>query len=341
MPKISIIIPVYNTEPYLCRCLDSVLHQTLQSTQVICINDGSTDGSLAVLNKYAAKDKRIDIIDFSCNQGVSAARNAGLAVALGEYLGFVDSDDAIDSNFYTRLCAKADATNADIVKGVRKVAPIDGVIAIEPLNNKIRVDRFAFSYQWTTAIYRSSLIRNYAINFPLGVSNSEDAVFLTKALSLAGNLEIVDDAYYHVFRRIGSLSQGALGYEKIMGTLNAYEEIISFINTRPVNKDTYHKLFFIWLLMCCNILATGDPKKRPEMAIACAETALRVYNKCKHQDVLSVQLKHSGYGVHEYLETSDVEGLANYLLPKTLAQRKAESIRFRLKESNINGKRLT
>ena len=92
MPKFSIIIPVYNVEPYLRNCLDSVLAQTYADWEAICINDGSTDGSLAILKEYTANDSRFQIIDQS-NKGLSAARNAGIREAKGEYIFLLDSDD--------------------------------------------------------------------------------------------------------------------------------------------------------------------------------------------------------------------------------------------------------
>lgn len=94
-PKVSIIVPVYNVEKYLAKCLDSLVNQTLKDIEIICINDGSTDNSLEILNTYAQKDSRITIIDKK-NEGVSAARNTGLNISKGEYIMFVDSDDYLE-----------------------------------------------------------------------------------------------------------------------------------------------------------------------------------------------------------------------------------------------------
>ena len=113
MPKVSIIIPVYNTEQYLRECLDSVINQTLKDIEIICVNDGSSDNSLAILEEYAAKDKRIKIISQE-NQGQSVARNIGIEEAKGEYVGFVDSDDWVDLDFFEKLYTTVKKTNADI-----------------------------------------------------------------------------------------------------------------------------------------------------------------------------------------------------------------------------------
>ena len=94
-PRISILTAVYNPEKYLAECIESILSQTYHALQIICVNDGSSDGSLDVLEQYAAADSRITI-ESQSNQGVSAARNRGLEIATGEYIGFVDSGDWLE-----------------------------------------------------------------------------------------------------------------------------------------------------------------------------------------------------------------------------------------------------
>src|SRR4051794_17458760 len=113
-PKISIIVPIYNVEEYLRRCLDSLLTQSLTDIEVIAINDGSPDSSLQILNHYALKDNRLKIIDQS-NGGVSSARNAGIEAANGEYIGFVDPDDWVDKEMYKIMYQTAVTEQADIV----------------------------------------------------------------------------------------------------------------------------------------------------------------------------------------------------------------------------------
>ena len=96
MPKVSVIIPVYNVEKYLSECLDSVVNQTLQDIEIICVNDGSTDNSLEILKEYAEKDSRLRIINLR-NSGVSVARNIGIFAALADFIMFVDADDSIET----------------------------------------------------------------------------------------------------------------------------------------------------------------------------------------------------------------------------------------------------
>lgn len=96
--KISVIVPVFNAEKYLKMCLNSLVSQTLKNIEIICIDDGSTDNSLAILDKFKSKDNRIKIIKQK-NYGVSMARNNGISEAQGEYIGFVDADDWVDKDF--------------------------------------------------------------------------------------------------------------------------------------------------------------------------------------------------------------------------------------------------
>ncbi len=111
---ISIIVPVYNVEAYLPQCLDSLIKQTYQDLEIICVNDGSTDGSLEILHQYAAKDKRIKLITRE-NRGISASRNEGLENVSGEYVMFVDSDDWIDEQTCEKAIYAIQTNNCDLV----------------------------------------------------------------------------------------------------------------------------------------------------------------------------------------------------------------------------------
>ncbi|MBQ2927068.1 MAG: glycosyltransferase family 2 protein [Oscillospiraceae bacterium] len=113
-PIVSVILPCYNAEKYLCQCLDSILGQTLRDLEVICVDDGSTDGTEALLRRYAAADGRIRIVNQS-NAGAGAARNTGLKLARGEYLSFLDADDFFEPDMLEKAVAQAGETEADYV----------------------------------------------------------------------------------------------------------------------------------------------------------------------------------------------------------------------------------
>lgn len=122
MYKISVIIPVYNVENYLDKCLSSVINQTYKNLEIICINDCSTDNSLDILKLYAEEDKRIKIIDRKTNGGLSVARNSGLEVATGDYVYFIDSDDYIDNNYLEKMLEIAIENNVDVVLNTNIIA---------------------------------------------------------------------------------------------------------------------------------------------------------------------------------------------------------------------------
>ena len=116
MVKVSVVIPVYNVEGYLEECLDSVINQTLEDIEIICINDGSTDNSLEILEEYAKKDNRIKILNQE-NQGISATRNNGLKICKGKYICFLDSDDYLELNALMETYDISEKYSLDICSG--------------------------------------------------------------------------------------------------------------------------------------------------------------------------------------------------------------------------------
>lgn len=137
MKKVSVIVPIYNVEKYLSECLESICNQTLKDIEIICVNDGSTDNSLKILEEFVKKDNRV-VIFSQPNGGLSAARNSGLKIANGEYIAFVDSDDYIQPDFLEKLYLNALRTKSDIVAG--------GVIYLEDgkFNNKNYINKVTF-----------------------------------------------------------------------------------------------------------------------------------------------------------------------------------------------------
>ncbi len=112
--KISVIIPIYNSEKYLSECLESIINQTFKDIEIICINDGSKDNSLNILNEYLKKDNRIIIVNQK-NSGVSSARNKGIRLSTGDFISFIDSDDYLDLNVYEKCVQRIIRDNSDII----------------------------------------------------------------------------------------------------------------------------------------------------------------------------------------------------------------------------------
>ena len=170
-PLISVIIPVYNVEKYLARCLDSVIGQTYENLEIICVNDGSPDNSLAILNDYAAKDARIKIIDRK-NGGLSAARNSGLACATGEFITFVDSDDTIAPICY-ETCIAHMADDVDVVafSYSEVVSKDEREVRTLPFEGKICFTEGMLlkqGWQAWSKIFRVSTLKKYDMTFREG-----------------------------------------------------------------------------------------------------------------------------------------------------------------------------
>ena len=154
-PAISVIVPIYNVEPYLSECLDSLCGQTLRNIEIIGVDDGSTDGSGALLDEYAAKDKRI-IAVHQKNAGVSAARNAGMRLARGEYLAFVDGDDWMERTAYEDILQKLQGRRPDIVI-FRHTSIYGGETAIGTYYNGATLNginkKYASDKNWANSVY--------------------------------------------------------------------------------------------------------------------------------------------------------------------------------------------
>lgn len=205
MPKISVIVPVYNGEKFINKCLDSLLFQDLKDIEIIVINDGSVDQTEYLIRRRKIADERIKLVT-QTNAGVSAARNTGLRLARGEYVAFCDADDTYDRDFLAKLYALGKKNNLDIVKGSTLLVDASEKEKVDPENSKISTIS-DFNSKWFSAIYKRELLTKYNINFPEEISYKEDTVFLFKCKLYAKGFEKIDDTFYHYnFQRSGSLS---------------------------------------------------------------------------------------------------------------------------------------
>jgi len=241
--NISVIVPIYNTEPYLSRCLDSLVNQTLKSIEIICINDCSTDNSLSILRKYAAKYSQLKIINFEKNQGVSVARNAGMEIAKGEYIGFVDSDDYVDLDFYKKLYEKAldSGLTTDMIRGEIKFKTFsDKNYHIQEVRKFYALDELNLLYAHWSFIYRASFLRKNKINYPIGIKISQDIVFLAKSVIFSNKIEMVYGYYYYYAKRPGS---STISIEKEILFSYGMPLVLDFINCRVKNRDYYYNYY--------------------------------------------------------------------------------------------------
>lgn len=229
---ISVIVPVYNVENFLDKCVKSIINQSYKNLQIILVDDGSTDKSGEICDKYSSKDNRITVIHKK-NGGLSDARNKGIEVAIGEYISFVDSDDWIEQDLY-ETCMKH-IGNCDIVCFSMQLDYSNGVHKVKKIPRKIILDndqgiRYLNSYKnidvsACNKLFRRKLFDN--IRFPYK-KLCEDCYIMYKLFLKAKNILILPYIGYHYYKRVGSISNS----NKInMDYIYAYKEQMNYFNS--------------------------------------------------------------------------------------------------------------
>lgn len=202
-PKISIIVPVYNVEQYLPRCIDSILAQTFTDFELLLIDDGSNDNSGKICDEYAEKDNRIRVFHKG-NEGVSSARQIGLEKANGQYSIHADGDDWLESNMLERMYKMANTTNADIVISDFYIDKYEQSLYIRQQTTKktsteilkdILVGQL-FGALWNKLV-RHSLYKKYNINFIKNIDYCEDVLLLSQLLLHKVKVIFLHEAFYH------------------------------------------------------------------------------------------------------------------------------------------------
>ncbi len=195
---ISVIVPALNAEAYIERCLDSLVRQTYQNLEIICIDDGSTDGTVEKIKQY--NDPRIKLIVRGQNYGISLTRNFGIGIASGKYFGFIDSDDFVDPDFYQKLHRSMIENDAEIVSTATRVIWPDKTRiwsskpqVCQKFEDKLIAVRNGSCWN---KLYKRDLIRRNNIEFPAGVV-FEDNLFIVKCLFFCNKLVIIDDTAYN------------------------------------------------------------------------------------------------------------------------------------------------
>lgn len=205
MPKISVIVPVYNTEKYLHRCIDSILSQTFTDFEVLLIDDGSTDSSGEICDEYAAKDARVRVFHKE-NGGASTARIIGLDNAKGEWISFVDADDWLDISLYHDMLNKAQKENSDMVacgvaierhgsESLLLECPID-YTSIQSLQDFRMIEGTVYSSLWNKLI-RREYIDKHQLSFDNRLHMWDDLWFILRARLYNPIISILSTSYYH------------------------------------------------------------------------------------------------------------------------------------------------
>lgn len=221
MPKLSVIVPVYNAEKYLCECVDSILYQTLSDLELILVDDGSTDGSPAICDDYAAADPRVTVIH-KPNGRAASARNAGLGIASGEYVAFVDADDWLSPDMYEKMLATgADVTLCDYVRfRDGEEHPFTQPNVAAGFYNKEQIRTAIYPHlvmdgleypitisNWVLAI-KHTIIKDNGLRYREDILISEDAPFGSEVLYCANSFAYLKgEALYHYRMTEGSASK--------------------------------------------------------------------------------------------------------------------------------------
>ena len=291
--SLSIIIPVYNSEDFLARCLDSVLKQTLKDIEIILVNDGSKDGSGAICDKYAQKDSRIKVI-YQENQGVSAARNNALAIASGDFVGFVDSDDYIHPQMFEKLLATAEKDKSDVVMCDALTVYDDGrtendTITQLPESTVLEKSNISPFLLLETAgavwrcIYKKSLLQENQIRFPSGIKFSEDRVFNIYAFGNATKIAYIKEPYYYRYVNLKSAVHRFHNdyFEACKKSHYETQKALNFAwDNNPEYKKAYLSQFIIGALTAINNYyyktSTLSAKEKRQAVIAlCNDASLK------------------------------------------------------------------
>lgn len=205
MDKVSVIVPVYNVEKYVERCLRSVLNQTYKNFEIICVDDCGTDHSIQIIEQIQKEfPQKIKIIYGEINKGLGAARDKGLSTADGEYVSFVDSDDYLKTDFLETYISVMKEKNADIVVG--------GYIRdVEGKFSETKIDTKDLSYTWMnvsacTKIYRRKFLEDNHLSF-LGVRRYEDEGFMYRSLVCAPRVELINYSGYYYYMNSESITR--------------------------------------------------------------------------------------------------------------------------------------
>ena len=245
MPKVSIIVPAYNLEKYIEKCLDSLIHQTISDIEIIIINDGSKDGTKKIIDRFAKKYPKLIKPIHKINEGVSIARNIGIEKASGEYIGFVDGDDYIEPTMYEKMYLKAKNGDFDAVAcDINIIYPTDNIITSSGfeedidclLQHKKQIIQ-SYAVIWNKIYKKNIIVDN--VRFEKGVWY-EDVEFLYKIFPFINRIGVVKEPLYNYLQRLGSITYTY--NDKLYDIINNWDRIISFYKKNHFYKEFEQEL---------------------------------------------------------------------------------------------------
>ncbi len=268
MKKVSVIVPFYNVEKYIDKCLNSLVNQTLEDIEIIIVNDGSKDNSENIAKKYASKYKNKIIYLEKENGGLSDARNYALPYATGEYIAFLDSDDYVEFDMYKQMYEKAKKENADIVEcDFLWEYPNERIESKgRTYNDKHDILLNARVVAWNKLIKRE-LIEKTKVKFPYGL-RYEDVEFFYKLIPYINNLEIVNKSFVHYVQRDNSISNSQNSRTKEI--IDILDNVIDYYKKNSIYEEYKNELEYNYAryLLCSSFLRMimiEDKKERKEI----------------------------------------------------------------------------
>lgn len=266
MKKVSVIIPVYNVENYLRKCLDSLVNQTLQDIEIIVVNDGTPDNSQEIIDEYVKKYPKKVVSIIQKNGGQGTARNTGLLHATGEYIGYVDSDDYVEKNMYEELYTKAKEDNSDIVIcGNNVVKETYELISKEDVDKEFLLGKMAV---WNK-IYKKSIIIDNKIEFRSKIWY-EDLDFTMKVYFSSKKISYVDKHLYNYLLREGSTMNNN-NIERNLELIQAFDSLIDYCRDKKIYNKVKDKIEFLcvyhmYIFAITRVLNTNN-KYKDKLAI--------------------------------------------------------------------------
>lgn len=306
-PKVSIIVPVYNAEKYLERCISSLRNQTLEDIEIILVDDSSTDSSLEICNKTAMEDSRIKVIH-KVNEGAGKARNAALEIATGEYIGFMDSDDYVELNMFKTLYEKATEYNSDLVMSgvlfvdgnmfskegecIRKTyfdkdTHFDtekslkelrmGIVGAKPED----ADDSKYGMSIWKNLFKSEIIKQNNITFQSEREMlSEDALFMMDYIACIKKATGIDGAFYNYCRNEDSISKS---YKK-----DRFEKSLVFVEEvekrfkKDIEEQEYRTYIDRFWQAMCRVVCSQEIMYAADNKVRYAELKKRLKAVCTH-----------------------------------------------------------
>ncbi len=245
MDKVSIIVPVYNAENSINRCIDSILNQSYENIELLLINDGSKDKSLQVINQY--NDKRIIIIDKK-NEGVAKTRNLGIKKATGKYIMFIDNDDFIDEDYVKTYVDDISTKDCDLVIGGYRRVNTSGKVLFYKKPENYEWTKYIIMAPWAKIFNREFLLK-HKVQF-LDYCIGEDVYFMLSLFSYDPKIDVIEYIGYNWFYNDKSVSNTIQrGFNKKVDILYLLDKINNFYKTRNEYLNYYFYKYYVWYLL--------------------------------------------------------------------------------------------